>query len=122
MVSLTKGTKMKKILMLILTISAMSISANAVCNVNSCTGKVETLFMTADGTLYVGMEGDEKALDCAAGAGNGGIANVYMSLQEGDVGKNAMYSLLLTAKTTGKSLTVRAQTGSSDCRVLYVAQ
>ena len=107
---------MKKILTSVLAMSAMTISSYAACNVDSCTGKVEKLFMTATGTLYVGMEGDEGALNCTSPAG------VYMSLKEGDVGKNAMYSLLLTAKTTGKSLTVRAQTGSSDCRVLYVAQ
>ena len=107
---------MKKVLMSILAMSALSVSSYAVCNADSCTGKVDRLFMTATGTLYVGMEGNEGALNCTAPAG------VYMSLKEGDVGKNAMYSLLLTAKTTGKSITVRPQAGSSDCRVLYVTQ
>ncbi len=107
---------MKKVLISVLAIGAMTISSYAACNADSCTGKVERLFMTATGTLYVGMEGDESKLNCTS------PANVYMSLKEGAVGKNAMYSLLLTAKTTGKSITVRAQGGSSDCRVLYVAQ
>ncbi len=97
-----------------------SISLNADCTTTGCTGKVTKLYMTNTGTLYVGTDGNEKALNCAGGAGNGGVSGVYMSLKEGDVGKNAMYSLLLTAYTTNKPVTVRIQEGTSDCRVLYV--
>ena len=106
--------------MSVLALSTMTMSIYAGCNTTTCTGKITKLYMTSGGTLYVGTDGDEKALDCAGGAGNGGVSGVYMSLKEGDVGKNAMYSLLLTAKTTDKEITIRVQTGSSDCRVLYV--
>jgi len=115
-----KGKKMKKVLMSVLVMGAMTVSANAACSATGCTGKIETLYMTNTGTLLVGTDGDEKALNCAGGVGNGGVSGVYMSLVEGDVGKNAMYSLLLTAKTTGKSVTVRVQEGTADCRVLYI--
>jgi len=111
---------MKKLLLSALALGLMGSSAYAGCTATGCTGKIEKLYMTAGGTLYVGTDGDEKALDCAGGAGNGGVSGLYMSLKEGDVGKNAMYSLLLTAKTTGKPVGIRVQTGSSDCRVLYV--
>jgi len=111
---------MKKILISTLVMGTMAIGANAACTATACTGKITTLYMTSTGTLYVGTDGDEKALNCAAGAGNGGVSNVYMSLKEGDVGKNAMYSLLLTSKTTGKDVTIRIQEGTSDCRVLYI--
>jgi len=111
---------MKKILVSVLALSALTISVNAACDSVSCTGKVTELYMTSGGTLYVGTDGDEKSLNCAGGVGNGGVSNVYMSLKDGDVGKNAMYSLLLTAKTTDKPVTIRIQEGTVDCRVLYV--
>jgi hypothetical protein len=70
--------------------------------------------MTATGTLYVGTDGDETKLTC------GGVSGVYMSLKEGDVGKNAMYSLLLTAKTTGKAVSIKIVEGSPTCKVQYI--
>ena len=104
---------MKKILMSVLTMSTIVVSANAGCTATGCTGKIDKLYMTATGTLYVGTDGDEKQLAC------GGVSGVYMSLKEGDVGKNAMYSLLLTAQTTNKTVKIRV-TDTPDCRVQYV--
>ena len=111
---------MKKILLSTIVLGFMVSNAYGICDTTTCIGKIDKLFMSSGGTLYVGTDGDEKALDCAAGAGNGGVSGVYMSLKEGDVGKNAMYSLLLTAKTTGTPVSIRVETGSVDCRVLYV--
>jgi len=111
---------MKKVLMSVLVLTAMSATAYAGCTAASCKGKITKLYMTATGIMYVGTDGDEKALDCAGGPGNGGVAGVYLSLKEGAVGKNAMYSLLLTAKTTGKPVEIRVTPGSSDCKVAYV--
>ena len=111
---------MKKILLSVLTLGAMVVGANAGCTATACIGKIDKLYMTSNGTLYVGTDGDEKALNCAGGVGNGGVSGVYMSMKEGDVGKNAMYSLLLTAMTTDKTVTVRVQEGTVDCRVSYI--
>lgn len=108
---------MKKILTTILITGIAASSVYAACNSKMCYNvNVEKLYMTANGTLYVGTSGDESQLNC----GGAETADVYVSLKEGDVGKNAMYSLLLTAKTTGKKVTIRIQEGSSDCRVVYV--
>jgi hypothetical protein len=112
---------MKKTLISLLALGTMITTANAACTATACTGQITKIYMTNTGTLYVGTDGDERALNCAGGPGNGGVSGVYMSLKEGDVGKNAMYSLLLTAKTTGKPVTIRIQDGSADCRVLYIS-
>ena len=104
---------MNKILKSALVLSIIASSSYAGCNATECIGKIETLYMTATGTLYVGTDGDETRLAC------GGVSGVYMSLKEGDVGKNAMYSLLLTAKTTDKAVKIRAE-DTTDCRVVYV--
>jgi len=105
---------MKKLILGALALGVIATSSYAGCSATKCIGKVDKLYMTANGTLYVGMDGDESALSCTAPSG------AYMSLAEGDIGKNAMYSLLLTAQTTNRDVTIRIQTGSPDCRVLYV--
>ncbi len=105
---------MKKILMSVLALGIMSTSAYARCTASACEGNVERLYMTAGGTMYVQIEGDASLLNCTPPGG------VYMSLKEGDVGKNSMYSLLLTAQTTNKPIIVRVVEGSSDCRVAFV--
>ena len=98
-----------------LTAAALTSGAYAGCTSTGCSDVTVTkLYMTATGTLYVGTSGDEKQLAC------GGVSGVYMSLKEGDVGKNAMYSLLLTAKTTNKKVKIRVADGADDCRVQYV--
>jgi len=103
---------MKKILLSVLAMGAMSVSAYAACSGATCANvKVTKLYMTAGGTMYVGTDGTEANLDC------GGISGVYMSLAEGNVGKNAMYSLLLTAQTTNKSVTIRT---APDCSIAYI--
>lgn len=108
---------MKKLLATTALIGLTASSLYAGCTSTGCSDvTVEKLYMTYNGTLYVGTSGDEKKLNC----GSAETAGVYMSLKEGDVGKNAMYSLLLTAKTTGKKVKVRIQEGTPDCRVLYV--
>jgi len=106
---------MKKLLISALAISAMSTSIYAAgCVATGCFDvKITKLYMTAGGTLYVGTSGNEASLNCT-------LDGDYMSLKEGDVGKNAMYSLLLTAKTTNKKVNIRIQEGTADCRVLYV--
>jgi len=115
-----KGKKMKKTLFIAIAMGMIPFTAQAGCAATGCAGKITKLYVTNTGTLYVGTDGNEKALNCAGGAGNGGVSGVYMSLKQENVGKNAMYSLLLTARTTGKPVTIRVQTGSPDCRILYV--
>ena len=105
---------MKKLIMGALALGVIATGSYAGCTAKKCVGKVDRLYMTANGTLYIGTDGDESALNCTS------PGNSYMSLAEGDVGKNAMYSLLLTAQTTGKTVSIRIQEDSSDCRVLYV--
>jgi len=114
---------MKKTLIMALTLGLSSAYLQADCIASGCSDvTVDKLYMTASGTLYVGTSGDEKNLNCAGGEGDGGIANVYMSLDKDDAGQNAMYSLLLTAQTTGKTVKIRIEEDTDDCRVAYVTQ
>jgi len=105
---------MNKMIIGALALGVMASGAYAGCSATKCVGKIDKLYMTANGTLYVGTDGNEKSLNCTAASGS------YMSLASGDLGKNAMYSLLLTAKTTNKPVTIRIQEGTKYCRILYV--
>jgi len=105
---------MKKVLMSVLVMGAMTVNAAAGCIATGCNNvQITKLYMTSTGTLYVGTDGDETSLAC------GGISSLYMSLKEGDVGKNAMYSLLLTAKTTKTPVSIRVS-NDPECKVVYI--
>jgi len=107
---------MKKVLMSVLAMSAITVSIHAGCTATGCSNvTIDKLYMTATGTLYVGTSGDESKLNCTSPGGG-----KYMSLAEGDVGKNAMYSLLLTAKTTKQKVKLRIVDGDPKCKVMYV--
>jgi len=110
-----KENEMKKILMSVLALSVSTVVANAGCSGTACSNvKITKLYMTAGGTLYVGTDGTESALDCTSPVGK------YVSLAEGDIGKNAMYSLLLTSMTTDKKVSIKVVSGSPTCKVQYI--
>ena len=88
---------MKKVLMSVLAMTALSVSANAACIANGCYDvNVEMLYVAGNGNIYVSSTGAETALGCTAPSGT------LMTIINNHPGKNAIYSLLLTAKTTNK--------------------
>jgi len=106
---------MKKILMSVLAMGAITMNVNAGdCTTNRCTHvKITEVYATFGGTLYVQTSGDESTLNCTS------LANRYVSVGATDPGKNALYSMMLTAQTTGKDVTIRVQEGSAGCRIFY---
>ena len=105
---------MKKILMGALAFGAISSSLYGACAGNSCTNvKITEVYATFGGTIYIGTDGNEGALSCTS------PGNVYVSVGASDPGKNALYSMMLTAKTTQAKVKIRIQTGTDGCRILY---
>jgi hypothetical protein len=105
---------MKKVLMSVLAMGAMTMSANAACSGTACTNvKVTEVYATFGGTIYISTDGDEGALTCTS------PGNVYVSIGANDPGKNALYSMMLTAKTTQANVKIRIQSGTDGCRILY---
>ena len=98
----------------IVTISMAATSIYADCKPSMCQNvDITRLFVTSYGSMVVGTSGDESKLNCTAP----GNANVTVS---NTVGQKAIYSMLLTAKTTKTKVTLRIEEGSSNCKVLYV--
>ena len=106
---------MKKVLMSVLAMSALSVSINAGCTANGCYNvNVAMLYVAGNGNIYVSSDGDESTLGCTAPSGT------LMTIINSHPGKNAIYSLLLTAKTTNKKVSIRTANGSANCQIEYV--
>ncbi len=112
---------MKKVLLSISVLGMLSSNIYGSCNSTSCTDKITKIYTTATGTIYIGTSGNEKALNCAAGAGNGGVSNVYVSINPNSKGANAIYSLILTAKSLNKKVSLRIKENSSLCEIIYAS-
>jgi hypothetical protein len=105
---------MKKLILSALTICTLNTVAYADCSENGCYNvTIDRLSVTDLGKILVGTSGDEGNLDCTAGAG------VYLQVTNDSVGQNAIYSMLLTAKTTNKPINIRIENDSAGCTVKY---
>ena len=104
---------MKKILIGALML-ALATNTYADCSAGACSGvKIQNLYAMANGTITVETTGNEKNLNCTS-TGNG-----YVSIAPDAAGKNAIYSLLLTAQTTQKNVYIRVVDNSNLCRINY---
>ena len=105
---------MKKLLISALALGTMSTSIYAGCNSNGCYDvTIDRLTITDAGKIVVGTSGNESALACTSPAG------VYMTMDNSTVGKNAIFSLLLTARTTKSKISLRIINGSPSCNIAY---
>ena len=106
---------MKKILMSVLAMGLISTTVHAGCNGGACSDvKIDFILVLGNGSISVGTSGTETGLQCAASGGK------YLAIPADVAGKNAMYSALLTAQTTGKKLSLRLNDTSAACKIRYV--
>ena len=110
---------MKKFLIAGLATAAMTSMAFA----GSCSGtqcndvKITQILATSAGTITVTTDADESALSCTT------YGNEYMYIAADAPGKNALYSALLTAKTTKSPVRfIMAADSNGICQIttLYV--
>ena len=105
---------MKKIILSAIAIAATTTTIHAACTKNGCYGvTIDRLSVTDAGKILVGTSGNEKKLDCTPGAG------AYMQLSIRTPGKNAIYSMLLTAQTTKMPVNLRIVNKSDGCTISY---
>ena len=90
-------------------------AAYAACSGPICSDVlVERLYVNANGVVYVSTDGVETALNCTA------VSGIYVTLYHTDTNFDAIYSTLLAAKLVEKTVGIRIEDSSSDCRILYV--
>lgn len=105
---------MKKILMSLLAMGTLTSVAMAGCSANGCYNvKVKKLLVATSGDILVATDGDETALNC------GSVVGQYMTVPVNNPGKNAMYSMFLTAMTTDKSITAVIIPSTTGCKISY---
>jgi len=112
---------MKKSLITFLISGVLSSSLYASCSSTGCNNKITKLFVAANGRIFVGTDGNEKKLNCAGGSGHGGVNGAYLSINSTNKGANAIYTLLLTAKSLNKKVYLRVKTQSSYCDIVYAS-
>lgn len=105
---------MKKYLISVLALMALGTGANAACDAKACNDKIERLFITANGNVYVATKGNEAKLGCTLAYGK------YMKLSVTSPAQKSMYSALLTAQTTGANALIRIVDNDSACEIQYV--
>jgi len=96
---------------LLLSFSAASMAA---CSSLICIGKVSRLYFSGD-YLYIGTDGDEKALNCTSPAGG-----TLVSIPVTDQFLDQKYALLLTAVSLDKTVGIRINENTATCTVNYV--
>lgn len=106
---------MKILISLLAFFVSTNVWSEPVCGGVSCTDTTITrLVVNVNGDVAVRTSGDESKLTCKAN-------NDYLHLREGSVGFNNVYSLLLTAQTTGHPLWIRvSEDPDEDCNIIYV--
>ncbi|MFT7460741.1 MAG: hypothetical protein ACI909_003430, partial [Planctomycetota bacterium] len=90
---------------------AAPLTASAACGATACEGTIETIYYPESGTIYVGTDGDETALNCNA------VAGVYVTIPQTNPNQKALYATALTAKVAGEKIVVRIKEGSSNCEL-----
>lgn len=106
---------MKKKLMSLLAIVALTVSANAACTTTGCSDVgVDRFLVASNGDILVAPVGGLAGVNCTP------VLGFYVTLQASDPGAKAMYSYLLTAKTTKQNISFAVVDGSATCDVAFV--
>ncbi|HIP12306.1 MAG TPA: hypothetical protein EYG73_06260 [Arcobacter sp.] len=106
---------MKKILLSALLFMGVATTSQASCSGDTCTNvTIDSLFAMSNGTILIYTSGQETALNCTSDSVG------FVTIDPVASGKNAIYSLLLTASTTNTPVSIRVVNGSPMCRIAYV--
>ena len=95
--------------------SFTSFIAAAGCTENGCLSKVDTLYMSGNGNIFIGTTDDEKLLDCDA------VSDVYITLKPTHKNFEPIYSALLATQLADKEIYLRILNGSDSCELSYAS-
>jgi len=106
---------MKKLLLSTLSTAAIITTSQAGCVAGWCSDvEITRLYISTTGVINVKTNGDQTALNCTSAS-----SNTYLEIPNTGT-QNAIYSFLLTAKTTKSKVLVRIVEGSTGCQIAYV--
>lgn len=84
------------------------------CESWGCRGKLETLYTTAAGDIYVGFAADETLSNCQANSGT------LFTLQSSKQNFKEVYASLLAAYMADRVISARIDEGTVGCNIAYV--
>lgn len=96
----------------------LSLTANTYagsCNQNYCDAKVQTIYPSINGKVYLRADADMTPLDCTLAQGN------YMVLEASNARHSEMFSILLAAHLANRNVIFRITNGSPICAITYIA-
>jgi len=106
---------MKKIIMSVLAMGALSTGAYAACTTSGCSDVgVERFLVSSIGNILVAPVGGLTGVNCTP------VLGYYVTINATDPGAKSIYSYLLTAKTTGQNISFAVVDGSATCDVAFV--
>ena len=105
---------MKKIILSVLTVTALITSANADCIASGCNQiNISKLYILFNGDVHITTTGTETNLNCRDTSS--------IRLPHTHKGQKTIYSALLTAQTTKKKVGLQIVEGSAKCDIAYIS-
>lgn len=113
----------RNVLALMLLIAGITVSSAAfagACDIDSCTGPVQMVYVNATGPIYVQLKittTDTSTLNCSL------VSGVYFTLNPTSMPNfSSMYATLLAAAHAGRAVHLRATDNSSGCSLTYLTE
>lgn len=107
---------MKKILLFVGTIvCTFAASADDQCTTWGCQSTLESLYVNADGLIYIGTTLDETQANCTP------VSNVYFTLNPAaNANAKEIYAGLLAAFMSNSKIRLRIKEGHVQCELAYI--
>jgi hypothetical protein len=89
----------------------------ATCGANTCTGQINSLYVNANGNVYIALVGGLSGLSgCTPVSG----AQQYVTLLPTSTNFNQVYATMLAAEVASRSVAFDFTPGSTNCSIIYV--
>ena len=101
-------------LFILLTLSSTAYAANY-CASSGCDSTISSLYVQADGNIFVGTDADETLANCTT------VSSVYLTLTPSSTNNKELYSTLLAAFMADRAIYIRIVEGSTNCAIQYIS-
>lgn len=85
------------------------------CDKWGCIAQIEQLYVNAEGSIYVGTDGDETQANCKP------VANVFFTLKPSATNAKEVYSGMLAAFVNKQTIQIRVhERPTTECVIAYI--
>lgn len=110
---------MKKVMIMMTALLTLALGGTAFaaeeCDANECRDtKIEKLYASSNGNVYVRVSGDTDKLGCTLYGGQ------YITLKPSHLNFEQIFKMLLSARLTSTRVRLRPYNGTSDCNLAWM--